>query len=133
LNSEQGGLTSKWPKSAQVIVIGGGHAGNEAAYAAARLGADTVLLTQKLGTLGELSCNPSMGGIGKTTLIREIDALGGLLPQASDKSCLHQRTLNQRKGRAVQGVRQQVDREEYQKSVLNLLKQLPNLTILEGQ
>ncbi|CAI2163089.1 5976_t:CDS:10 [Funneliformis geosporum] len=115
-----------------VIVIGGGHAGSEACAAAARTGAKTLLLTQRLDTIGEMSCNPSFGGVGKGTLVREVDALDGLCGRISDLSGIQFHILNRSKGPAVHGPRAQIDRKLYKKNMQECLFNYPNLTVRAG-
>lgn len=120
-----------YPDLFDVIVIGGGHAGTEAAMASARMGKQTLLLTHNIDTLGQMSCNPAIGGIGKGHLVREIDALGGLMAQAIDKAGIQFRTLNASKGPAVRATRAQADRALYKQTVRMALENQPNLMIFQ--
>src|ERR1700758_3494134 len=120
-----------FPTRFEVIVVGGGHAGTEAALAAARMGSRTLLLTHSIETLGQMSCNPSIGGIGKGHLVREIDAMGGAMALAADEAGIQFRTLNSSKGPAVRATRAQADRLLYKKAIRTRLENQPGLRLFQ--
>ncbi|MGD8590746.1 MAG: FAD-dependent oxidoreductase, partial [Chromatiales bacterium] len=115
----------------EVIVVGGGHAGTEAALASARMGAKTLLLTHNIETLGQMSCNPAIGGIGKGHLVKEVDALGGVMAHAADLAGIQFRILNSRKGPAVRATRAQADRLRYKAAIRFALENQPNLQLFQ--
>src|SRR3990167_1909977 len=119
------------PEKFDVIVIGGGHAGTEAALASARMGCRTLLLSHNIETLGQMSCNPSIGGIGKGHLVKEVDALGGAMAEATDEAGIQFRILNSRKGPAVRATRAQADRLLYKKAIRGRLEKQPKLRVFQ--
>ena len=121
-----------YPVRYDVIVVGGGHAGTEAALAAARMGVKTLLLTHNTDTVGVMSCNPAIGGIGKSHLVKEIDALDGAMARATDLGGIQFRTLNARKGPAVSATRAQADRALYRAAIRNIVENQPNLDIFQA-
>src|SRR6267143_89231 len=121
----------KFSAEFDLIVVGGGHAGTEAALAAARMGRQTLLLTHSIETLGQMSCNPSIGGIGKGHLVKEIDALGGAMALATDEAGIQFRTLNASKGPAVRATRAQADRVLYRQAVRRRIENQPNLVVFQ--
>ncbi|MDQ3214552.1 MAG: FAD-dependent oxidoreductase, partial [Pseudomonadota bacterium] len=121
----------RFPEHFDVIVIGGGHAGTEAALASSRMGRSTLLLTHSLETLGQMSCNPSIGGIGKGHLVKEIDALGGAMAAATDEAGIQFRILNRSKGPAVRATRAQADRVLYRKAIRTRLEAQPRLSLFQ--
>src|SRR4030065_286086 len=120
-----------FPQAFDVIVIGGGHAGTEAALACARMGVKTALLTHNIETLGQMSCNPSIGGIGKGHLVKEVDALGGAMAPATDGGGIQFRILNSSKGPAVRATRAQADRVLYKQAIRSRLENQPNLWLFQ--
>src|SRR3984885_12120392 len=121
-----------YPKRYQVLVVGGGHAGIEAAMAAARLGCSTMMLTQNLDTIGQMSCNPAVGGLAKGHMVREIDALGGVMGLNTDATGIQFRMLNSNKGPSVRAPRAQCDKKAYQFRMKALVEEEPNLDLLQG-
>src|SRR5258706_14829554 len=130
-HSRLGGPAMQFPIEFDVIVVGGGHAGTEAALAAARCGATTLLLSHSLETLGQMSCNPSIGGIGKGPLVKEIAALGGAMALATDEAGIQSRTLNSSKGPAVRATRAQADRLLYRQAIRRRLENQTNLSLFQ--
>src|SRR6184192_1433787 len=125
-------IADSYESEFDVIVVGGGHAGTEAAVAAARLGSRVGLVTSALETIGQMSCNPAIGGVAKGTVVREVDALGGIMAKATDLATIQFRMLNRSKVPAVWAPRAQCDRGLYRRAVRSLLEQQPNLQTIQG-
>src|SRR5580698_9467162 len=126
-------MQARFDQKFDVVVIGGGHAGCEAAAASARMGAQTALVTHRSATIGAMSCNPAIGGLGKGHLVREIDALDGLMGRVADQGGIQFRVLNRRKGPAVRGPRAQADRRLYAAAMQRAVRDCANLTVIEGE
>src|SRR3954470_14101333 len=125
-------MSSSFEQRCDVIVVGAGHAGTEAAVAASRLGCSVGLITTALESIGQMSCNPAIGGVAKSTVVREVDALGGIMGKAADLAMIQFRMLNRSKGPAVWAPRAQCDRGLYRRAVRTLLEQQPNLQTIQG-
>ena len=130
MNSFKG---ASMPNRFDIIVVGGGHAGTEAAAAAARMGASVALVSFTRDSIGAMSCNPAIGGLGKGHLVREVDAFDGLIARAADHAAIHYRMLNASKGAAVRGPRVQADRRRYTAAIHQLLRDQAGLSIVEGE
>ena len=125
-------MNKKKKNNLEAIVVGGGHAGTEAASALARMGHKTLLVTHSIKTIGQMSCNPAIGGVGKGHLAKEIDAMGGLIAKAADQAAIHIKKLNSSKGKAVQATRAQADRDLYKRAIQELVYEQANLSVCEA-